>query len=175
MSKNRKSMPLYRLALCAFLVALSIVCGKFLKIPVGDVMRFSFENLPILFAGLVFGPVEGVLVGVVADLLGCVLYGYAVNPLVTAGAVCIGLLAGLGGIALRRLPLIWRVVLTTTVAHLIGSVVVKTLGLAQYYSMPLLPLMGWRLLNYVIVGVAEAFALCLLLRHKGLMRLTKGG
>ena len=66
-------------------------------------------------------------------------------------------------------------VLTTTVAHLIGSVLVKTLGLAQYYSMPLLPLMGWRLLNYVIVGVAEAFALCLLLRHKGLTRLAKGG
>ena len=175
MSKNRKSMPLYRLALCAFLTALSIVCGKFLKIPVGDVLRFSFENLPILFAGLVFGPVEGVLVGVVADLLGCVLYGYAVNPLVTAGAVCIGLVSGLGGIALRRLPLVWRVVLTTTAAHLVGSVVVKTLGLAQYYSMPLLPLMGWRSLNYVIVGVAEAFALCLLLRNKGIQRLTKGG
>ena len=108
MSKNKKSMPLYRLALCAFLVALSIVCGKFLKIPVGDVMRFSFENLPILFAGLVFGPVEGVLVGVVADLLGCVLYGYTVNPLVTVGAACIGLLAGVGGIALRRLPLTLR-------------------------------------------------------------------
>ncbi|MBR2320057.1 MAG: folate family ECF transporter S component [Clostridia bacterium] len=175
MSKNRKSMPLYRLALCSFLVALSIVCGKFLKIPVGDVLRFSFENLPILFAGLVFGPVEGVLVGVVADLLGCVLYGYAVNPLVTAGAVCIGLLAGVGGITLRRLPLVWQVVLTTTAAHLVGSVVVKTLGLAQYYSMPLLPLMGWRLLNYVIVGIAEAFALYLLLRHKGIQCLTKGG
>ena len=175
MSKNRKSMPLYRLALCSFLVALSIVCGKFLKIPVGDVLRFSFENLPILFAGLVFGPVEGVLVGVVADLLGCVLYGYAVNPLVTAGAVCIGLLAGVGGITLRRLPLVWRVVATTTVAHLIGSVGIKTLGLAQYYSMPLLPLMGWRLLNYVIVGIAEAFALYLLLRHKGIQCLTKGG
>lgn len=175
MSKNRKSMPLYRLALCAFLVALSIVCGKFLKIPVGDVLRFSFENLPILFAGLVFGPVEGVLVGVVADLLGCVLYGYAINPLVTAGAMCVGLLAGVGGLCLRRLPLIWRVVLTTAAAHLIGSVVVKTLGLAQYYAMPLLPLMGWRLLNYAVVGVAEAAALCLLLRNKGIQRLTKGG
>ena len=175
MSKNKKAMPLYRLALCAFLVALSIVCGKFLKIPVGDVLRFSFENLPILFAGLVFGPVEGVLVGVVADLLGCVLYGYAVNPLVTAGAVCIGLLAGLGGIVLRRLPLTWRVMVTTAAAHLVGSVVVKTLGLAQYYTMPLLPLMGWRLLNYVIVGIAEAFVLCLLLRNKGIQRLTKGG
>ena len=175
MSKNRRKMPLYRLALCAFLVALSIVCGKFIKIPVGDVLRFSFENLPILFAGLVFGPMEGVLVGVVADLLGCVLYGYAVNPLVTLGAVCIGLLAGLGGRCLRRWPIPWRVALTTAVAHLVGSVGIKTLGLAQYYAMPLLPLMGWRLLNYLVVGVVEAVLLCLLLRHSGIRRLTKGG
>lgn len=175
MSKNRKSMPLYRLVLCSFLVALSIVCGKFLAIPVGEILRFSFENLPILFAGLVFGPVEGVLVGVTADLLGCVLRGYAINPWVTAGAVCIGLLAGLGGIVLRRMPLTWRVVITATVAHLIGSVGVKTIGLAKYYTIPLLPLMGWRLLNYAIVGVVEAVLLCLLLRHGGIRRLTKGG
>ncbi len=175
MSKNGRSMPLSRLVLCAFLVALSIVCGKFLQIPVGDILRFSLENLPILFAGLVFGPVAGVLVGVSADLLGCVLRGYAVNPLVTAGAVCIGLLAGVGGMLWRRWPVAWRVVPTVAVAHLIGSVVVKTLGLAQYYAIPLLPLMGWRLLNYAIVGAVEAILLCLLLRHKGIQRLTKGG
>ena len=80
MSKKDKVMPLYRLVVCAFLVALSIVCGKFLAIPVGEILRFSFENLPILFAGLAFGPVAGALVGVCADLLGCVLRGYAINP-----------------------------------------------------------------------------------------------
>ena len=132
MSKNENSMPLYRLAVCAFLVALSIVCGKFLAIPVGDTLRFSFENLPLLFAGLAFGPVAGVLVGVSADLLGCVLRGYAVNPWVTAGAVLIGLLAGLGGVLLRRFPLGLRVALTVLVAHLVGSVAVKTIGLAAY-------------------------------------------
>lgn len=170
MSKN-KSMPLYRLVLCSFFVALSIVCGKFLKIPVGDVMRFSFENLPILFAGLAFGPVEGVMVGVTADLLGCVLYGYEINPLVTLGAAAIGLLAGVGGRVLRRLPTVWRVAITTATAHLIGSVVIKTFGLAQYYAFPYPVLMGWRLLNYVIVGSAEVVVLCLLLRHEVLRRL----
>ena len=171
MSKNSRGMPLYRLALCAFLVALSIVCGKFLAFPIGEILRFSFENLPILFAGLAFGPAAGVMVGLTADLLGCVLRGYEINPLVTVGGVCIGLLAGLGGVVLRRLPLTWQVVLTTAVAHLIGSVGIKTLGLAQFYSIPLLPLMGWRLLNYIIIGGGEAALLCLLLRNKGLARL----
>ena len=171
MPKKGNNMPLYRLILCAFLVALSIVCGKFLAIPVGDVLRFSFENLPILFAGLVFGPIEGMLVGVCADLLGCVLRGYAINPVVTVGAVVIGLLAGLGGICLRRLPLTWQVVLTTAVAHLVGSVIIKTVGLAQYYAMPLWLLMGWRLLNYALIAAVEAVLLRLLLSNRGIRRL----
>ena len=175
MSKNRKRMPLYRLVLCAFLVALSIVCGKFLQIPVGEMLRFSFENLPILFAGLVFGPVAGVMVGVCADLIGCLAVGYAINPLITLGAAVIGLIAGVGGVVLRRLPTTWQVVLTVAVAHLIGSVIIKTFGLSQYYAMPFLVLMGWRAVNYAVVGAAEVAALCVLVRHKGIRRFTKGG
>lgn len=175
MSKKDKSMPLYRLVVCAFLVALSIVCGKFLAIPVGDILRFSFENLPILFAGLAFGPVAGALVGVSADLLGCVLRGYAVNPWVTAGAVCIGLVSGVGGIVLRRYPLEWRIALPVIVAHLLGSVVIKTIGLSAYYSFPLWELMLWRLLNYTIVGGVETVLLCLLFRNRGIRRLLPQG
>ena len=170
MSKNERSMPMVRLAVCAFLVALSIVCGKFLAIPVGEILRFSFENLPILFAGLAFGPAAGVMVGVTADLLGCVLRGYAVNPWVTAGAVLIGLLAGLGGGCLRRLPLGIRVAVVTALAHLIGSVMVKTIGLSVYYAFPLWELMLWRLLNYVLIGGAEAVLLYFLLRNPGIRR-----
>ena len=35
------------MAICAMLAAMSIVCGKYLAIPLGNVMRFSFENLDI--------------------------------------------------------------------------------------------------------------------------------
>ena len=47
------------LVISAFLAAISIVCGKYLAIRGGDVMRFSFENMPILMAGMLFGPVIG--------------------------------------------------------------------------------------------------------------------
>ena len=175
MSKNGKKMPLDRLVIGAFLVALSIVCGKFLAIPVGEILRFSFENLPILLAGLAFGPVAGVMVGVSADLLGCVLRGYTINPWVTAGAVCIGLLAGLGGIVLRRCSLGWRVSLTAVAAHLVGSVGIKTIGLAAYYDLPLWELTAWRLLNYMVVAAAEAALLYLLLRNAGIRRYLPHG
>lgn len=169
MSKSsRPPRPLRVTVACSLLVALSIVCGKFLQFPVGEALRFSFENLPILLAGMAFGPLAGALVGVVADLIGCLAVGYAINPLVTLGAAAIGLVGG----AVYRLaatrPLWLRVTLAVAAAHLVGSVVIKTFGLAQFYTLPFGTLLLWRLLNYAIVGVAEGLLLVALLKNKTL-------
>ena len=169
-SKKRLRNNLQLLAVSAFLAALSIICGKYLALSLGNVLRFSFENLPILLAGMMFGPVAGALVGAVADLVGCLMVGYTINPLVTLGAVCIGVLGGLLFRLTRRLPLLWQTCLTVILAHLVASVIVKTFGLAAYYNMPLHILMLWRLLNYVIVGVAEWLLLYTVLRNHGLRR-----
>jgi len=94
-AKKRASRILRLMVACAFLTASSIVLGKYLAVNLSDVLRFSFENLPIVLAGVAFGPVAGAAVGVVADLLGCVLVGFGVNPLVTIGAALIGAIAGI--------------------------------------------------------------------------------
>lgn len=169
--KERSARPLRVTVACSLLVALSIVCGKFLQFPVGEALRFSLENLPILLAGMAFGPLTGALVGTVADLIGCLVVGYAINPLVTLGAAVIGLVGGAVYRFAARLPLGLRVTLTVAVAHLIGSVVVKTFGLAQFYTIPFGALMLWRLLNYTIVGAAEGLLLTALLKNKTLRSL----
>ena len=158
------------LAVSAFLAALSIICGKYLALSLGNVLRFSFENLPILLSGMMFGPVAGALVGAVADLVGCLMVGYTVNPLVTLGAVCVGVLGGLLFRLTKKLPLLWQTCITVILAHLVASVIVKTFGLAAYYDMPFHILMLWRLLNYVIVGVAEWLLLYTVLKNKALRR-----
>ena len=152
----------------ALLSAISIIAGKYLAIPGGEVLRFSFENLPILFAGIAFGPISGAFVGAVADLVGCVLVGYAINPLVTAGAVSIGIVSGISALILKKfsLPLSVRITLSVALAHLVGSVIIKTIGLAIFYSMPTEILMLWRLLNYVIVGTVEGIILYVLMKNK---------
>ncbi len=150
----------------ALLAAVSIICGKYLKIPVGDVMRFSFENLPILLAGMAFGPVAGCVTGVVADLVGCLMVGYEINPIVTVGAALVGLLGGLVFRLFKKGPLLLRTGVAVVSAHLIGSVVVKTFGLARFYAMPFFVLMGWRGWNYLIVGVLEWILLWILFRNK---------
>ena len=164
------------LCMAAVLAAMSLVLGKFLQIPnpFQQVIRISFENLPILFAGITMGPLVGGLVGAVADLLGCALYGYAINPLITLGAAAVGLVSGLLARCLARCPLLVKVVISAVAAHLVGSVVVKSLGLAAWYltsfEMGLVELMLWRLLTYTVIAVAEIALLYLLLRHRALKK-----
>ena len=165
---------LRNLALCALMTALSIVCGKYLAFNAGPVMRFSFENLPILLSGIVFGPLWGGLVGAVADLLGCVMVAYPINPLVTAGAVLIGVSGGVFYRLFAALPQTVRLCGAVISAHLLGSLLVKTLGLAAYYDMPFYLLLLWRLLNYAIVGGVECFVLHFIFKNKSVRRLLEG-
>ena len=169
-SQKRLSGNLQLLAVSAFLAALSIVCGKYLAFSVGNVLRFSFENLPILLAGMMFGPIVGMTVGVVADLVGCVMVAYPINPIVTLGAACIGLLSGILFRFTKRLPILWQTCITVILTHLVASVVVKTYGLSQYYDMPFHILLLWRLLNYAIVGIAEWLLLYTVLKNRALRR-----
>ena len=154
------------MVLCSVFVAISIVCGKYLAIRGGDVLRFSFENMPIILAGIAFGPVAGAAVGIVADLIGCFLVGYAINPIITVAGGLIGAIGGLMYHLCRKLPLWACTAITVTACHITGSVLVKTVGLAAFYSMPLWELMLWRLLNYVIIGIAEGFLIYVLLKNK---------
>ena len=168
--KQRRTLE--RAILLGLFAAISIVAGKYLAIRVGDLFRFSLENTSVLLAGILFGPVAGMAVGIVADLLGCVLVGYTINLYVTAGAAAIGLLSGLifkyakGSRSLK-------LTLAVLVAHLVGSVVIKTIGLAQFYGMPLYVLMAWRALNYLIVGALDGIILHLLLNISTIAKYTR--
>ena len=161
---SKSSRHLRVLLLMSLFMALSIVFGKFLAFNLGEMLRISFENLPILFAGLTLGPIAGVTVAVGADLLGCLLVGYAINPIVTLGAATVGCCAGLVGILTRKLPLSLRVVFTVLFSHLLGSVCIKTAGLSAFYGVSYPVLLLWRTLNYLLVGTAEGILLFVLLK-----------
>lgn len=164
------------LCVSAFLAALSIVFGKYLAINVGEVLRFSFENMPIMFASIAFGPLVGMAVGIVADLVGCVLVGFTINPVVTLGAAAVGLFSGLTYHLLTKFSKLnhpIKITLSVAVAHIIGSLVIKTVGLAAYFSMPFFVLMLWRLLNYAIIGVLDGVLLWYLFKNKLILNQIK--
>ena len=154
----------------AMLVAISIVSGKYLAIRGGDIMRFSLENMPIIFAGMAFGPVAGGAVGLVADLVGCIMVGYTINPIVALGAATIGIISGIASRLLKKTKLDSRfiTVITVAAAHIVGSIIIKTFGLASYYDISFPVLLLWRILNYLIVGTLDGVILHILLNNKGI-------
>lgn len=163
MKINTKIMV--RLALFA---AISIVLGKFLQIPIGESIRISFENLSLIFAGYLYGPVAGILCAVVADLLGCLLKAYTVNPIITLGAAVIGLLAGLfGKKGVLKTP---NLALAVATAHISGSMIIKSIGLHIYYATPWVGLLP-RIPIYLVVGITEYMLIRVCLSHKGFKEL----
>ena len=164
------------LCLAALLAAMSLILGKFLQIPTpfAEFVRISFENLPVILAGITLGPLAGAMTGAVADLVGCLAYGYNINPLITLGAASVGLVAGVVSWLLARTPLLCRLSLSAVAAHLVGSVGIKTAGIAAWYlskyDLGYFELMLWRLLNYTIIAVLEIAILYALLRHRGFQK-----
>jgi ECF transporter S component (folate family) len=154
---------------CALLVAISIVCGKLLAFNIGTVLRFSLENMPIILASIVFGSLIGGVTAVVADLVGCLIVGYEINPIVTVGAFCIGFISGavyrLFGKESGRVKTVFAVL----AAHLVGSVIVKTFGLAKFYEMSFEILLLWRALNYLIIGALEIIIIHHLLKSRSVV------
>ena len=151
---------------------MSIVLGKYIQITTLTV-RISFENLPILASGILLGPVWGASVGLVADLVGCVLVGYEINPIITAGAVVVGGVCGLTSRAVRVKSDALRIGVSVATAHLLGSVLLKSLGFYVYYGTPYLAVALERLGVYAIISVAEIIALCLIFSNKGIKMLTE--
>lgn len=177
MERSSQKLPIFGslrgLCFAAILSAISIVLGKFLQIPnpFQEFIRISFENLPVIIAGITLGPIAGAIVGAVADLLGCVLYGYTVNPIITLGAAAVGAASGIMALFTKKAPIWLRVTASAVPAHLIGSVLIKSIGLAAWYlakyELGLWEFILWRLLNYAIVGTLECVIMFILFKNRG--------
>ena len=159
--KNR----IKRICLGGILAALSIVFGKLLAFNIGELFRISLENLPIILGGIFLGPIYGMIVGMVADLVGCLIVGYTINPLITLGAMAVGLVSGVVAKMLTGERKI-RAFLSVFLAHLIGSVLIKSAGLAWFYGTDYLTLLGYRCINYAAIVALEYTIIYILTKNK---------
>lgn len=170
---NRTSKTSVRtLTMLALLVAMSIVFSRVLSISTGF-LRFNLGSLPVVLAALLFGPGAGFAVGAVADLVGGVLAGYAINPLITLGAGAIGAFAGL---VWRHLPghgVSLRLGCSVFAGHFVGSMVINSLALRIFYGYAW-SVLAARIPNALVLCVAEAVLLRILLENRALMKAIKG-
>ncbi len=156
------------LIVAALLVAMSIVLGKFGAINIGNSIRIGFGGMPIQMAGIFFGPVIGAVVGLVADVAGCILKGYSINPIITLGSTCIGLVSGLMfHYALKPMKkvLLPKIAISTVAAHAVGSMLITSIGLYAYYHTPFETLI-LRVPIYLITAAVETAVIYLMLKNK---------
>lgn len=153
---------------CALLVAISIVLTHLLTIST-PILRFNLGGVPILLAGVLFGPVGGGIVGMLADLIGGTLAGYSINPLITLGTSLTGFVMGLCYHALPLPSQKMRICLGVLLGNLIGSVIVNSLALRIYYGYAW-SVLALRIPNNIIVGALECVVLCYLCGNAMLMK-----
>ena len=84
-----------QLAIDGILAALAVVLG-FVSIRIGNIMKISLEDLPVVFAALMFGPVDGAAVAAVGIFL-YQLFSFGITvttPLWVLPFVVVGLIIG---------------------------------------------------------------------------------
>ena len=169
--KNESRISVRTLTAMALLIAMSIVFSRVLSISTGFV-RFNLGSLPVLLAGILFGPWAGFVVGMVADIIGGVLAGYAINPLITLGAASIGLVGGLGWQKLFHLRTGNRLWCSVLAAHFVGSMVINSLALHIFYGYAWAVLIA-RIPNALVLTAVNTVLLRILLENRALMAVAK--
>ncbi len=163
----------YALTVCALLTALSVVLARLLTVIPSEVSRFSLEAVPILLAGLLFGPVPGAAVGFAADFIGCLFSPYGYNPIFCLPPILYGLWAGLLRGFVWQKPTVWRVALAVFPAALCGSVLWQSAALALVYGgeakLPFfLTRLAARSVQFAFTGALDTVTVWLLARRNTL-------
>ena len=154
------------LTAAAMLTAMSIIIGIFCKNFLnfgGGLFRITFENLPIILSGILFGPVVGGIVGCATDLISYLLSSqiYPPNLIVTLGAASIGIISGIVSRFIVKKQGYPRIIFSCIISHLIGSVIIKSVGLFVFYGWAIM----WRIPLYTVIATVEAFLLCMLYKN----------
>ena len=173
MKKNKLFISLKMLVIAAMLTAIGVVIGIICKtfLDFGGIFRITFENLPIILSGILFGPIVGGVVGVSTDLISYFMSAqvYPPNLIVTAGACAIGLISGLISKFAVKKQGYAQIIISASVAHIIGSMIIKPIGLFTFYSWAVL----WRIPLYLVIVPIEIALLCMLYKNKTFRRLIE--
>ena len=133
-SRSLPAMQTRTLVSCALLAALAVVLARLIIPMFNATTRYSIEAVPIFLAGMLFGPIPGMLVGFVSDAVGCLFSGYGYNPLFALPPLLYGLCGGLFQPMLVQKVSIGRIALAFLPAVVLGSILYQSWSLAFVYN-----------------------------------------
>ena len=153
MQKNSKQQwSVKTLVFMALLIAIQLVLSRVFVIDLG-VYRITLGTVATILAGLWMGPVAGGVCGLVSDIIGCFIKGYAINPLITLAAITWGVLPGLAKKLMAEKSKKTKTVImcvTVFISAILGTLVFTTAGLvlmgANFFA-----IMPGRLVQFAIM------------------------
>ncbi|MBE6932784.1 MAG: folate family ECF transporter S component [Ruminococcaceae bacterium] len=131
---SRSSFQTRTLVSCALLAAITVVLSRLIIPMPNATTRFSIEAVPVFLAGMLFGPVPGMLVGLSADVVGCLFSGYGYNPLFSLPPLLYGLCSGLFRPLLVKKTNVFTIALAFFPAVVFGSILYQSWALAFVYN-----------------------------------------
>lgn len=137
-----KKITTRHLVLFSLFIALNVILTRLLsvRVSIGGVegIRLGFGALPVILAGVIFGPLAGGIVGALGDVL-----GYFINPLgpymphFTLTAALTGLIPGLFLLRRKEETGFWYMLLAIAVGQIISSVILVPIFLQMLFKIPL--------------------------------------
>ncbi|MBR3309294.1 MAG: folate family ECF transporter S component [Lachnospiraceae bacterium] len=121
----KKKMTVLDITICAAMIALHIVLDLFLTIRIGELYKITLNTLPFVVVGMMCGPAEGALSGLVGCFLSQMLgpYGLMVTtPIWIIPGMLSGLFSGLIYKAFKRKTTIPAIAITVFAAELITTI-----------------------------------------------------
>ncbi len=152
------------LVFMGLLVAMQLVLGRVLVLDLGP-NRVTVSSVCTILAGLWLGPVAGGVCGLCADIIGCFIKGYAVNPLITVAAILWGVLPGLIKpmyIQKGKLGKTVGICISVVLTGAASSLVFTTAGLVLLLGYNFYAIMPGRLLQFVFMVPVYCILTCLL-------------
>lgn len=147
----------------AMMTAVSIILSRFFKIET-DIARISLGYIPIILTGILLGPVQGAVVGLVADFLGAVLFSslgwfppLALTPLI------IGLWSGI----MREFFLknnFWLTVLIISAGSIVGRIIISSICLSYLQGTGFIATLAVRIPLGIVMTVIDSAVIHLLLK-----------
>ena len=122
-----------KVAYLALIAAISVIMNTLTLTVPGSGIAISFTYIPNFLAGFFFGPAAGFIVGVIGDVLGCIIWPKgAWLPLLTLSAGLMGAIPGL----VRYLPLSekWLIVIAFVATYVVCSAGINTFTLWHAYA-----------------------------------------
>ncbi len=179
--KNNRHTRLFAnlriLTFCAMMVAISAIFGviarEFMTF-MGGQIRITFENIPIVLCGILFGPIVGGIVGLASDIIASIATSQNINLFISLGAALVGVFSGITSLFFKNNKYSLSCIsLSDFMGELFGSVIFKTIGIVILYSNPIIMTLLYRSINYLGMAILEIAILRFILKNKSITSLIE--